>query len=57
VGNKDENLSQVREFEKTLTELHVAHDFHLNSGYHDDAYWSSHVEEYLLWYAAHLRKP
>jgi enterochelin esterase-like enzyme len=57
VGNKDENLNQVREFEKTLTELHVAHDFHINSGYHDDAYWSSHVEEYLLWYAAHLRKP
>jgi len=57
VGNKDENLSQVREFEKTLTELHIAHDFHVNSGYHDDAYWSSHVEEYLLWYSAHLGKP
>jgi enterochelin esterase-like enzyme len=55
-GSKDENIMAVREFEKTLTQLHVAHEFHLNTGAHDEAYWSAHVEEYLLWYSTQLRK-
>jgi len=55
VGNKDENLRQVSEFEKTLTELNVAHEFHQNAGYHEAAYWSAHVQDYLLWYAGKLR--
>lgn len=55
-GDKDENLAAVKDFEKTLTELHVAHEYHLGKGAHDAAYWSAHVEEYLLWYAGQFRK-
>jgi len=55
VGNKDENLKQVTEFEKTLTELNVVHEFHQNTGYHEAAYWSVHMEEYLVWYASVLQ--
>lgn len=55
-GDKDENLSAVKDFEKTLTTLHVPHEYHLNTGAHDAAYWSAHVEDYLLWYASELRK-
>ncbi len=56
VGKKDENLNAVLDFEKALTGLHIAHDYHLNSGYHDESYWSSQVEDYLLWYASQLEK-
>ncbi len=56
VGNKDENLRQVTEFESTLTELGIAHEFHQNTGYHEAAYWSAHVTDYLLWYASILEK-
>lgn len=55
-GDKDENLAAVKDFEKTLTDLHVAHEFFLGKGAHDAAYWRAHVEEYLLWYASELRK-
>lgn len=56
VGKKDENLNAVLDFEKALTDLHIAHDYHLNSGYHDESYWGSQVENYLLWYASQLEK-
>lgn len=56
-GKKDANLAQVEDFEKALVELKVPHEYHLNGGYHDDAYWSSHTEEYLLWYAGKLKAP
>ena len=52
VGKNDENLSAVLDFEKALTDLNIAHDYHLNSGYHDESYWTSHVVDYLLWYAS-----
>jgi enterochelin esterase-like enzyme len=37
-------------FEGLLTELSVPHEWHLFTGYHDEAYWGSHVEDYLRWY-------
>lgn len=57
VGKKDANLAQVEEFEKALKTLKIAHEYHLNSGYHDENYWSSHVQEYLLWYSSELKAP
>lgn len=30
----------------------VAHDWHLNEGRHEDAYWAAHVTDYLRWYAS-----
>lgn len=56
-GKKDANLAQVEEFEQTLTELGVDHEYHINAGYHDDTYWSAHTEQYLLWYASKLKAP
>jgi enterochelin esterase-like enzyme len=38
-------------FEALLTEENIPHEWHLYSGYHEEAYWESHVEEYLRWYA------
>jgi enterochelin esterase-like enzyme len=40
-----------REFRDELTRLGIPFEWHGNTGGHNDAYWSAHVEEYLLWYA------
>jgi enterochelin esterase-like enzyme len=38
-------------FEDQLTRRDIPHEWHLYIGYHEDAYWSAHVTEYLRWYA------
>lgn len=38
-------------FEELLTEKRIPHEWHLYPGYHEEAYWQEHVEEYLRWYA------
>ena len=37
-------------FEELLTEKGIPHEWHLYPGYHEEAYWEDHIEEYLLWY-------
>jgi enterochelin esterase-like enzyme len=37
-------------FEELLTEKRIPHEWHLYPGYHEEAYWEEHIEEYLLWY-------
>ncbi|MGW8226028.1 MAG: alpha/beta hydrolase [Anaerolineales bacterium] len=37
-------------FEELLTESRIPHEWHLYPGYHEEAYWGEHVEEYLRWY-------
>ncbi len=51
IGDSDSGLVNARVFEEQLTEARIAHEWHLNIGYHDEAYWSAHVLEYLRWYA------
>lgn len=38
-------------FESVLTELDIPHVWHLYTGFHNEDYWQSHIEEYLRWYA------
>ena len=52
MGQNDIYLPDLRDYEKLLTQLEVPHEFTINPGNHDENYWSSHVEEYLRWYAA-----
>lgn len=52
IGVKDPYYPYAVEFENYLVEARVPHQWHLNSGGHDEEYWSAHVEEYLRWYAA-----
>jgi enterochelin esterase-like enzyme len=52
IGEKDRPaiMSSARWFEDLLTELDIPHEWHLFTGYHEEAYWHSHVEQYLRWY-------
>lgn len=53
IGEKDRpNIFQsARWFENLLTEKGIPHEWHLFNGYHEEAYWEAHVEQYLRWYA------
>lgn len=53
IGDKDryEIMRSAVWFEQLLTEKDIPHEWHLFSGYHEEAYWQKHLEGYLRWYA------
>lgn len=53
LGDKDRpQLSKsAMWFEELLTEMKIAHEWHLYPGYHEEAYWQAHAEEYIRWYS------
>jgi enterochelin esterase-like enzyme len=52
IGDKDRPsiMESTLWFENLLTERDIPHQWHLFPGYHEEAYWSAHVEDYLRWY-------
>lgn len=52
IGDRDYLLDKAVWFENLLTEENVPHEWYLNSGRHEEAYWMDHLEQYLLWYTA-----
>jgi len=50
IGTGDPYLAAASEFEDLLTHLRVPHEWHLNTGIHNEAYWSAQVKNYLRWY-------
>jgi enterochelin esterase-like enzyme len=53
IGERDQRsiLDSAIWFEGLLSERNIAHEWYLFAGDHSEAYWSSHVELYLRWYA------
>jgi hypothetical protein len=45
-------MEALAEYREAMTENGVAFEWHPDAGTHDEAYWGSHVEEYLRWYAS-----
>jgi enterochelin esterase-like enzyme len=52
IDENDQDMDKARWLENLLTSQNIPHEWHLNTGFHDEAYWSAHVEEYLRWYAS-----
>jgi enterochelin esterase-like enzyme len=50
-ADEKEILDSANWFESQLTGRNIPHEWYLNTGEHDEKYWSSHVEQYLRWYA------
>lgn len=52
IGERDrpEILQVASWFEGLLDQKDIPHEWHLFSGYHAEAYWSAHLEQYLIWY-------
>ncbi|HSQ40592.1 MAG TPA: alpha/beta hydrolase-fold protein, partial [Anaerolineales bacterium] len=51
VGDNDRERHFNIRVEEVLTAYGIPHEWHLNTGAHDEAYWSGHVDEYIQWYA------
>jgi enterochelin esterase-like enzyme len=51
-GNLDRYRKSAQAFDELLTRRGVDHEWHLNEGAHEEAYWQAHLEDYLRWYAA-----
>jgi enterochelin esterase-like enzyme len=52
IGKSDGLRTSAAKFEAQLTERGIPHEWYINPGFHDEEYWSRHVEEYLKWYAS-----
>lgn len=52
IGDRDDRslLNDLMVFENRLDQLSVPHEWHYFLGYHNEAYWRAHVDQYLLWY-------
>ncbi len=50
-GDKDVEYANIVQFEAFLNQMNIPHEWHSYLGFHDEKYWSAHVEEYLRWYA------
>jgi len=55
-NDRPEIVESATWFEQLLTERNILHEWHLFQGYHEEAYWAAHVEDYLRWYAASWQK-
>jgi enterochelin esterase-like enzyme len=51
IGENDRWLGFTLVFEELLNSASIPHEWHLYPGYHEDAYWAAHLEEYIRWYA------
>jgi enterochelin esterase-like enzyme len=52
IGDRDrpEIMDSAVWLSQVLDQYEVDHEWHLFSGYHNEEYWSSHMEQYLRWY-------
>lgn len=56
VGDNDEVYDDVMLFFNTLQRFNVQREFNIFIGKHDESYWSSHTQDYLLWYDSQFQK-
>ena len=52
IGDNDQELSMAIAVETVFTENDLEHDWHRYSGAHTEQYWSTHINEYIEWYAS-----
>jgi enterochelin esterase-like enzyme len=50
IGASDGLFSSAAQIEQLLDARGIPHEWHPFQGYHNEAYWSSHVDDYLRWY-------
>lgn len=50
IGSLDPEVQTAMRFEQILSRLGIPHQWHLNEGRHNEAYWRQHIQEYLDWY-------
>jgi enterochelin esterase-like enzyme len=51
IGALDPILDTAKLFEERLTDYSIPHEWIINTGTQNEAYWGEHVEDYIYWYA------
>ncbi|MDY6873632.1 MAG: alpha/beta hydrolase-fold protein [Chloroflexota bacterium] len=51
IGRNDQEWKTAQTFADLLDENSIPHEWYLFNGGHTEAYWSTHLEQYLRWYA------
>jgi len=51
IGRNDQEWKTAQDVADLLDEYNIAHEWYLFTGDHTESYWSSHLEQYLRWYA------
>jgi enterochelin esterase-like enzyme len=54
-GDKDSEYGVIAPFEEFLSKNNIPHEWHVYIGWHNEEYWSAHVNQYLRWYAQNWR--
>ncbi len=52
IGKNDPFFPYASQVDKILSALNVPHEWTVNDGTHEEAYWGDHVAEYLQWYTS-----
>ncbi|MBK8985644.1 MAG: hypothetical protein IPM39_06120 [Chloroflexi bacterium] len=50
IGDNDWVRANTLQLHADMAAAGIAHDWFLNEGVHEEAYWSAHLDEYLAWY-------
>jgi enterochelin esterase-like enzyme len=50
IGASDQFFEPAAGFEQQLTQLRIPHVWNIFPGTHEEAYWQSHIGDYLRWY-------
>ena len=51
IGRNDQEVRVAQDFADKLDENNIPHEWYLFTGGHTEEYWSSHLAQYLRWYA------
>lgn len=51
IGERDPYLIEARPLHDSLTSADVAHEWRVNPGTHEEAYWRENLQGYLAWYS------
>jgi enterochelin esterase-like enzyme len=51
IGRNDQEWQTAKAFADLLDAHHIPHEWYMYSNGHTESYWSSHLEQYLCWYA------
>ena len=51
IGRSDAELGRAKLVEESFTIFKIPHELHIYTGEHTEEYWSTHVDEYIRWYA------
>lgn len=52
MGEDDWFMEALTQFRQAMDRHSVPYEWHLNPGRHEEAYWASHVMDYVRWYAS-----